>query len=92
MITVGQHKVKEDRIKKKNMNREVMEGLILSKLYKDGFFVVDEETKKVLVDARKNHIEDLYGADSYEDVIGIINKTAKGLALNGYEYSLYTRE
>lgn len=65
-----------------------MEGLILSKLYKDGFFEVDEESKKVSVNAMRNHIEELYGADSYDDVIGIINKTAKGLALGGYDVAI----
>lgn len=84
MITVGQQKARESRAKKKGLNRDVMEGLILSKLYKDGLFVVDEEAKTVTVDARKNHIGEMYGEESYTDVMSVIDKTASGLKINGY--------
>ena len=88
MITVGQSKAKEERRKKKDMSREVAEGLILSKLFKDGFFVINEEAKTASVDARKGRIEGLYGEESYSDVIDIINRTAKGLTIGGYKVEI----
>lgn len=85
---MSESKIKLFRQKKKGINRDVAEGLILSKLYKDGFFILDETAKTAVVDARKNHIIELYQEESYEDVISIINKTAKGLEKNGYKVTV----
>jgi len=77
-------RVKTFRQKKKNITRDVAEGLILSSLNRDGIFVLDTKAKTVTVDARRNHLIELYKEESYEDVIGIINKTIRGLESTGF--------
>lgn len=89
---MSESKKKDERAAKKNMNREVAEGLILSKLYKDGFFTMDEVKKTAIVDARRRHIVDMYGESSYEDVSSILNRTAKGLEKNGYKVTVKVLE
>jgi len=74
----------EDK-KKRPMNTQMAEAMILSKLYRDGFFVVDEEAKTVMVEMRKDKIVERYKDSSYEDIKSIIERTAKGLKLAGYE-------
>ena len=89
---MSESKKKDERATKKNMNREVAEGLILSKLYKDGFFTMDEAKKTAIVDCRRSRIVSMYGESSYPDVSSILNRTAKGLEKNGYKVTTKTLE
>lgn len=66
------------------MNTQMAEAMILSKLYRDGLFLVDEEKKTVKVDMRRSRIVELYKEDSYDDVKDIMDRTVKGLKLAGY--------
>ena len=74
----------EDK-KKRPMNKQMAEAMILSKLYRDGLFLVDEESRIVKVDMRRSRIVELYKEDSYDDVKDIMDRTVRGLKLAGYE-------
>jgi hypothetical protein len=74
--------------KGKKANRGMVEAIILSKLYKDGFFIVDEKKKRVVIDVRKSRIVEMYKESSYRDIRGIMERTGKGMKLNGYKVKL----
>lgn len=69
---------------KEATERAVMEGLILSKLYRDGFMTVDEENKSAEFDCRKDALSKKYGEDSFEDIRSIIERTSEGMESFGY--------
>ena len=74
--------------RKRPMNQQMAEAMILSRLYKDGFFVVDEEAKTVKVEMRRDKIVKLYKDSSYKDIRDIVERTVKGLKLAGYEVTV----
>ena len=68
--------------------QKMKEAIILAKLYKDGFLVVDQEAKTAEIDMRKSRIVELYTEESYDDVKSILKRTADGLDTLGYEVKL----
>jgi hypothetical protein len=88
MITIGNKK--ERRLHTK-LGKEMMEKVILAKLYNDGIFVVDEKEKKVVVDSRLSTLTK-YGEKSYTDIKSIIDRTVAGLKLAGYSVSVKVLE
>jgi len=74
--------------KKRSMNKQMAESLILARLYKDGFFIFDEEKKTVEVDMRWGHIIKFYKEGSYNDIRDIMQRTVKGLEMAGYQVTV----
>jgi hypothetical protein len=70
---------------KRTVNKQMAESIILAKLYKDGFILVNEKTKKVSVDMRKGEIVKHYKESSYEDVLSILERTVVGLKMADYK-------
>lgn len=70
---------------KRKPTKQMMEAIILAKLYKDGLFVVDEKKKIAKVDLRQSIIVERYTEESYEDIKDIMQRTIKGLKLQGYK-------
>ena len=70
--------------KKKRANIRMSSAIILAKLYKDGFFVMDEAKRTVEIDMRRSRIVKMYKGESYDDIILIMNRTAYGLDKAGY--------
>lgn len=78
-------RAKNGRGKSKTATREMMETVILAKLHGDGLIVVDEGEKTATLDCRRDVIVSRYEESSYDDIRDIMEKTAKGLRLGGYE-------
>ncbi len=70
---------------KRKATKQMAEAIILAKLWKDGFFLVDEKNKKVKVDLRQGEIIDRYKEESYDDIKSIMERTIKGLKMQGYD-------
>jgi hypothetical protein len=70
------------------MNKKMAETIILAKLYKDGFILMDEENKKVTINMKRGKLVRRYKESSYDDIIGILKRTAKGLKMGGYEVTI----
>jgi hypothetical protein len=85
VITIG-------RRKRKGVTKAVAEGLILSKLYRDGIFTIDEKAKTVEVESRKSVLEERYTSESYSDVFDIIKWTSAGLRQQGYTVTVHVLE
>lgn len=77
---------------KRTMNKQMAESIILAKLYKDGFIVMDEEHKKAIISMKKSKIIKHYKKSSYEDVRSILERTVKGLRMAGYEVKVRSLE
>jgi len=73
---------------KRTMNKQMAESIILAKLYKDGFILVDEKNKKAVVDMRRGKLVKRYKESSYDDIVSILERTAKGLKMAGYEITV----
>lgn len=71
--------------KKRSVSKTMAETLILAKLYKDKIIVVDTAHKKVTIDARRGMLIKRYQKESYEDIKSILDRTAKGLGIQGYD-------
>jgi len=80
---MSQKKKHSDRKTVKTVGREVMERLILSKLYQDKFIVVDEESKKITVDF-SCRIAKMYTESSVKDIRDILTRVSRGMQLAGY--------
>lgn len=73
---------------KRTLNKQMAESMILAKLYKDGFLLVDEKNKKATVDMRKGEIIERYKESSYDDIKSILERTAAGLRTLGYHVKI----
>lgn len=78
-------KSKKERKEKLTATREMMESIILVKLFKDGFIKVDDSTKTAELDCRKPVISERYEEASYEDIRSIMERCATGLRMEGYQ-------
>ena len=65
--------------------KQMMEAMILAKLYKDGFFVINRKKKTAKVDLRRGKIVKRYKEESYDDIKGIMERTIRGLEMSGYK-------
>jgi len=70
---------------KRKPTKQMVEAMILAKLYKDGLFVVDEKKKTAKVDLRQSIIVERYKEESYENIKDIMQRTIKGLKMQGYK-------
>ena len=69
---------------KRKPTKQMVEAMILAKLYKDGLFVIDEKKKTAKVDLRQGTIVKRYKEESYDDIKDIMQRTVKGLKMQGY--------
>lgn len=72
----------------KTPTREMMEKIILTKLYRDGLIEVDAEIETAKIDARRAELVHRYGEESYDTIENILSRTAEGLKLAGYEVTV----
>jgi len=78
--------------KKRSVSKKMAETMILAKLYKDGVIVVDTAHKKVTIDARRGELIQRYQKESYEDIKSILDRTAIGLGIQGYDVKVIRLE
>jgi len=70
---------------KRPMTKQMAEAMILTRLYKDGLFIVDEEKKTADINMRRSRLVELYTEESYDDIRSIMLRTMKGLRTAGYK-------